>query len=112
MKDTLSLEPINAPKFLQSDEPPSCVGTDPEAFYPQNNEDRNGNIIDGPGYYYDESGAKAVCAVCPHKMECLAYAIETGQIGIWGGTTEMDRRKIKRNITISRKVQQNLTTTK
>jgi WhiB family redox-sensing transcriptional regulator len=37
--------------------------------------------------------AKAVCAGCPVRPACLAYAFATGQdAGIWGGMTEDERR--------------------
>jgi WhiB family transcriptional regulator, redox-sensing transcriptional regulator len=40
--------------------------------------------------------AKAVCAACPVRAACLSYAVETGQpAGIWGGTTEDERRHIR-----------------
>lgn len=43
--------------------------------------------------------AKAVCAGCPVREECLAYAIETRQpYGIWGGQTPKERRRIRRRI--------------
>lgn len=36
--------------------------------------------------------AKAVCAECPVKEACLAYAIETRQpFGVWGGKTADER---------------------
>ncbi|HEV3067797.1 MAG TPA: WhiB family transcriptional regulator [Streptosporangiaceae bacterium] len=36
--------------------------------------------------------AKAICATCRVRRECLAFALRTGQIhGIWGGTTEHER---------------------
>lgn len=41
--------------------------------------------------------AKAVCAVCEVAEECLEYAFETNQrAGIWGGTTEDERRSLRR----------------
>ena len=41
--------------------------------------------------------AKAVCATCPVSVECLEYAFETNQVsGIWGGTTEEERRSLRR----------------
>jgi WhiB family transcriptional regulator, redox-sensing transcriptional regulator len=37
--------------------------------------------------------AKEVCAHCEVRVDCLAYALETGQdCGIWGGMTEDERR--------------------
>ena len=41
--------------------------------------------------------AKAICATCPVRATCLAFAIETNQeYGIWGGTTEDERRVLRR----------------
>lgn len=49
------------------------------------------------------SQAKAVCngldgsPVCGHRKECLTYAIDNHEsFGVWGGTSERDRRKIQR----------------
>jgi WhiB family redox-sensing transcriptional regulator len=39
---------------------------------------------------------KPFCAVCPVVVECLAYALShPDERGIWAGTTENDRRKIR-----------------
>lgn len=41
--------------------------------------------------------AKRVCAMCPVNIDCLAYALSFTVVdGIWGGTTEKERRAIKR----------------
>ena len=41
--------------------------------------------------------AKAVCAVCPVRTECLAFALETHQdYGVWGGRDEDERRALRR----------------
>ena len=41
--------------------------------------------------------AKAICMECPVVTECLEYAIRTNQdSGIWGGTTEDERKSIRR----------------
>lgn len=39
--------------------------------------------------------AKKVCRDCPCKQECLETAIAGDEIGVWGGTTEMERRAIQ-----------------
>lgn len=58
-----------------------CAETDPEAFYPE----KGGST----------RHAKAVCLECPIQTECLEWAIEHGErYGIWGGTSEHERRKI------------------
>ena len=39
--------------------------------------------------------AKAVCAHCPVRSECLQYALALGDVhGIWGGEGSAARRKI------------------
>ena len=41
--------------------------------------------------------AKAVCRRCDVRTECLQWALETGQdAGVWGGTSEDERRALKR----------------
>ncbi|MFQ5522684.1 MAG: WhiB family transcriptional regulator [Acidimicrobiia bacterium] len=41
--------------------------------------------------------AKAICSVCPVIDVCLEYSLETNQrSGIWGGTTEAERRSLRR----------------
>lgn len=41
--------------------------------------------------------AKAICAECSMKKECLAYGMATNSYGIWGGVTlqngNIDKRK-------------------
>lgn len=48
--------------------------------------------------------ATSVCAVCPVLDDCLEYALETNQrAGIWGGTTEDERRSLRRKWLASRR---------
>lgn len=70
-------------------EPPSpwladalCAQTDPEAFHP------------APGGSAER--AKTVCAACPVRAACLAHALTHNERGIWGGTTDNERRQIRR----------------
>ncbi|MEA2829070.1 MAG: WhiB family transcriptional regulator, redox-sensing transcriptional regulator [Actinomycetota bacterium] len=45
----------------------------------------------------DAGPAKAVCAACPVREECLEYAIATRQDdGVWGGLDETERRRLRR----------------
>lgn len=62
----------------------ACSNTDPSIFFPN----------DGAGV----SVAKEVCARCVVKEECLEYALSNRiDHGVWGGTSERERRRIKRS---------------
>jgi WhiB family redox-sensing transcriptional regulator len=39
--------------------------------------------------------AKAVCAGCPVRSACLVFALERDLEGVWGGTTEDERRALR-----------------
>lgn len=42
-----------------------------------------------------EAEAKAICAQCPVRVECLEWALDAEeQFGIWGGHSELDRKHI------------------
>ena len=56
---------------------------DPELFFP---------ISDSGKSLEQVAEAKAICAGCPVRNDCLAFALRTGQVdGIWGGTTTHER---------------------
>ena len=41
--------------------------------------------------------AKAVCARCPVREECLEYALQWEPLcGVWGGLSERERRQLRR----------------
>ena len=40
--------------------------------------------------------AKRVCARCPVTEQCLAYALDGDEVGIWGGTTNAERNAMGR----------------
>lgn len=46
----------------------------------------------------EEAGrARAICATCPVREECLEFALATHQDdGVWGGLTETERRRLRR----------------
>ena len=39
--------------------------------------------------------AKKICSGCDYKQQCLALGLEIDAPGIWGGTSEMDRRRMR-----------------
>lgn len=46
-----------------------------------------------------ESRARRICADCPVLRQCRDHALVTGEpYGIWGGTTETDRRRHARRL--------------
>lgn len=40
--------------------------------------------------------AKAVCSGCPFRPECAAWALDTYQPGVYGGTSDEDRQATRR----------------
>jgi WhiB family transcriptional regulator, redox-sensing transcriptional regulator len=65
----------------------ACRDSDPDLFFP----------IASSGLALQQiAEAKAVCARCPVRVDCLSYALETGQdAGVWGGASAEERRKIR-----------------
>jgi WhiB family transcriptional regulator, redox-sensing transcriptional regulator len=62
----------------------ACREADPELFFPV--------AAHGPGAG-EIARAKAVCAACRVRRQCLQYALATHQMhGVWGGTTEDERQ--------------------
>lgn len=94
------------PDFIKDEEVPLCAETDPEAFFTQDIE-FEGKIV--ASSYYDESGAKKICGSCSYKVECLLFAIKNNEMGIWGGTTENERREIRRGRGLKRMLNLGLT---
>jgi WhiB family redox-sensing transcriptional regulator len=62
----------------------ACRTADPDLFFPVSSL--------GPAQA-DIARAKAVCSSCEVRRQCLQFALATHQIyGVWGGTTEEERR--------------------
>ena len=40
--------------------------------------------------------AKTFCAMCKVKQQCLNFALDNDCVGVWGGTTERERKRIRR----------------
>lgn len=63
-----------------------------------------GNCLDvDPDIFYSENPlgierAKELCFSCPHKQECLAYALEADlQYGVQGGYSASERKEMREN---------------
>lgn len=64
----------------------ACRDLGPELFFPE---------LHDPG---TGQSARAVCASCPVRADCLAVALATPQnddFGIWGGTGPLERRALR-----------------
>lgn len=64
-----------------------CAQTDPELWFPTA-DNQTGKT------------AKSLCRKCPWKEQCLAYALHHDLMGIWGATTERERRGIRKKLGI------------
>lgn len=64
----------------------ACRHADPDLFFPVGTA--------GPALRQAEE-AKRVCRACPVREACLAWALAHGVPGVWGGTTEDERRALR-----------------
>ena len=68
----------------------NCRGADADLFFPERGASTR--------------KAKAICNACDVKLECLDFAIVQGEkFGIWGGMSERERRRVRRQRTVARK---------
>jgi WhiB family redox-sensing transcriptional regulator len=71
----------------------ACLGMEPEIFYP--------TYTYGRGLDEAIDRAKEICRKCPVVSECLEDALsrplKDTEGGIWGGTTDRERRRLRRN---------------
>lgn len=72
----------------------ACRGEDPELFFPV--------ISTGPKAAHRRAmaaePAKAHCRRCPVISECLEFAIDTGQVGVWGCMDDDERRELRKQL--------------
>ena len=66
----------------------ACLSADPDLFFP----------ISATGPAVKQiAQAKAICAACQVRLECLEFALSHDLVhGIWGGTTPEDRQRHRR----------------
>lgn len=63
----------------------ACQGMNLNTFFP-----------DTPGLNPQIIQAKLACLNCPVKNDCLDHALKNNEHGIWGGTTEQQRKRLRR----------------
>ncbi len=69
----------------------NCLGEKPSVFYPEIGE--------------STAQAKLFCGQCVVRNECLEYALRNREkFGVWGGKSEVERRRIIRQRTIARRL--------
>jgi WhiB family redox-sensing transcriptional regulator len=67
----------------------NCLGVDPDLFFPE----RGASTRE----------AKEVCRGCIVRAQCLEYALTNSEkFGIWGGMSERERRRIRRQRALAR----------
>jgi len=72
----------------------ACRDVDPELFFPVSTSGASVPQIEE---------AKQVCRACPVCGPCLRWALERGEnAGVWGGTTEDERRSHRQLRTVRR----------
>jgi WhiB family redox-sensing transcriptional regulator len=59
----------------------ACSGEDTSFFFPVSNQ--------------SDLRAKAICERCSVKGQCLDVALRSDEVGVWGGTNERQRKRIK-----------------
>lgn len=79
-KPKASLVPVRDESWMREG---ACRSVDPAVFFPE----RGASV----------SQAKATCAGCTVRSQCLAYAVERSiRHGVWGGMSERQRRKLRK----------------
>jgi WhiB family redox-sensing transcriptional regulator len=70
----------------------ACREVDPDLFFPLGTSGASVLQIDE---------AKQICRTCPVYAPCLRWALNSGDAGVWGGTTEDERRLHRRSRALS-----------
>ena len=82
---SMSLDDLFGAAEQEWQEQALCAQTDPEAFFPE----KGGSTRE----------AKRICQACAVRDECLEYALLNDErFGIWGGLSDRERRRLKREI--------------
>jgi len=76
-------EALRADERLAWQDGANCKGANADLFFPERGASTR--------------TAKGICRECQVREDCLEFAITTGEkFGIWGGLSERERRRIRR----------------
>ena len=64
----------------------ACRNEDVELFFPERG--------------VATTAAKEICAPCPVRAECLEHALRYEKNGIWGGTSQRERKRMRQRMGI------------
>jgi WhiB family redox-sensing transcriptional regulator len=73
---------VRDPGFYEN---PACASVGGDFWFPEKASDS-----------VDIAVAKSICKGCPHRTECAEWGIRNEHFGIWGGLSERERSKIRR----------------
>jgi hypothetical protein len=86
-----------------------CLTVNPDTFFPEvpekPNRDTSGSKYEEELILYKQkvkdypkeiNSAKQICSECQFIQPCLEYALTADVYGVWGGTTEKERKEIRR----------------
>ncbi len=71
---------------------------DPDLFFPTTVWLRGSGMRELSSQAAQIALAKALCSRCPAITACGAWAIQHGELGIWGGLSEGDRHRLRRQL--------------
>lgn len=79
----------------------NCVGHSPDMWFPMADKSQPGQFSQNYRQAKaDTEAAKAICDTCPIKIDCLSYGLYHEMFGIWGGATERERHKLRKQLNI------------
>lgn len=79
---------IQTPEFSEARCADRSITPDPDIFNPDYEDPHKG---------LKEAAAKKICGECVHKIDCMLYALDKRESGVWGGTSERQRRRMRNN---------------
>jgi WhiB family redox-sensing transcriptional regulator len=68
----------------------NCIGIDVDMFFTE----------EGSSTFKEENFLKRTCTACSVKSECLDYALNHAVLGWWGGTSDVQRKRLRKQLNI------------